>query len=201
MFATRASVGIHSHLLAITRQGGCGGGGGGLSANAPAFRFSGYVQGGRWFPSRLEDAFDDLERVTQGQEVLEHHVFPYPSKCPHPEVDCPLRLGRGMKLLTLGSLARTTPVTEEEHTLNTAVCVGPACSISACGARGHCAHLHGFRGCSAHLWVVCATRWPHCGPWFVPPQFCRGFLPCPPQSSTIPYLPPPPLPSSLCVTL
>ena len=34
----------------------------------------------------------------------------------------------------------------------------------------------------AVAWVVCAAQWPHRCPWFAPPQFCRGFLPYPPQS-------------------
>ena len=60
-----------------------------------------------------------------------------------------------------------------------AMCVGPNYSIRARGARGRCAHLHGFRRCvrtsadgvhsfmvdvggvctSAVAWVVCTTTW------------------------------------------
>ena len=43
----------------------------------------------------------------------------------------------------------------------------------------------GVRSCVV-AWVVCAARWLHRGPSFVPPQFCGGFLPF--QSPT----PPPP---------
>ena len=51
-----------------------------------------------------------------------------------------------------------------------AVCVGPNPSISARGACGRRAHLHGFRGCRAHL-RGCALLYGRRG-WLV--HLCRG---------------------------